>query len=113
LYILQESLFFFNKLQKLESKERLPIFFSACNLQPFAKELSATHTEVLMDIADKGFFSPYLQHRLRTSVHLPDYIAVWTWIFASVTNAGFGLIGKILGSEVNPRLRRDDKQRTG
>jgi len=39
LYILQESLFSFNELQKLESKERLPIFFSALDLRPYAKEL--------------------------------------------------------------------------
>lgn len=39
LYILQESLFSFEELQKLESKERLPIFFSALDLRPYAKEL--------------------------------------------------------------------------
>ncbi|RNB60918.1 transposase, partial [Brevibacillus agri] len=32
MYILQESLFSFEELQKLESKERLPIFFSALDL---------------------------------------------------------------------------------
>ncbi len=39
MYILQESLFFFEELQKIESKERLPIFFSALDLRPYAKEL--------------------------------------------------------------------------
>jgi IS5 family transposase len=39
LYILQESLFSFEELQKLESKERLPIFFSTLDLRPYAKEL--------------------------------------------------------------------------
>lgn len=39
MYILQESLFSFEELQKLESKERLPIFFSALDLRPYAKEL--------------------------------------------------------------------------
>jgi Transposase DDE domain/Transposase domain (DUF772) len=39
LYILQESLFSFNELQKLESKERLPLFFSVLDLRPYAKEL--------------------------------------------------------------------------
>ncbi|ERI10207.1 hypothetical protein HMPREF0083_01699 [Aneurinibacillus aneurinilyticus ATCC 12856] len=39
LYILQESLFSFEELQKLESKERLPIFFGALDLRPYAKEL--------------------------------------------------------------------------
>jgi IS5 family transposase len=39
LYILQESLFSFEELQKLESKERLPIFFSTIDLRPYAKEL--------------------------------------------------------------------------
>ncbi|MBP2898874.1 transposase [Escherichia coli] len=39
MYILQESLFSFDELQKLESKERLPIFFSALDLRPYAKEL--------------------------------------------------------------------------
>jgi IS5 family transposase len=39
LYILQESLFSFEELQKVESKERLPIFFSVLDLRPYAKEL--------------------------------------------------------------------------
>ncbi|MNO47582.1 hypothetical protein D3C76_378980 [compost metagenome] len=39
MYILQESLFSFEVLQKLESKERLPIFFSAIDLTPYAKQL--------------------------------------------------------------------------
>lgn len=39
MYILQESLFSFDVLQKIESKERLPIFFSALDLRPYAKEL--------------------------------------------------------------------------
>lgn len=39
MYILQESLFSFEELQKLESKERLPIFFSSLDLRPYAKEL--------------------------------------------------------------------------
>ncbi|AZK45192.1 transposase [Paenibacillus lentus] len=39
MYILQESLFSFEELQKLEFKERLPIFFSALDLRPYAKEL--------------------------------------------------------------------------
>ncbi|AIQ62783.1 transposase [Paenibacillus stellifer] len=39
MYILQESLFSFEELQKIESKERLPIFFSALDLRPYAREL--------------------------------------------------------------------------
>ncbi|AZK45187.1 transposase [Paenibacillus lentus] len=39
MYILQESLFSFEELQKLEFKERLPIFFSALDLRPYAKDL--------------------------------------------------------------------------
>ena len=39
LYILQESLFSFEELQKLESRERLPIFFSSLDLRPYAKKL--------------------------------------------------------------------------
>jgi len=39
LYILQESLFSFEELQILESKEKLPIFFSALDLRPYAKQL--------------------------------------------------------------------------
>ncbi|MFC0216753.1 transposase [Paenibacillus chartarius] len=39
MYILQESLFSFEELQKLESKERLPIFFSSIDLRPYAKDL--------------------------------------------------------------------------
>jgi transposase, IS5 family len=38
-YILQESLFSFEELQKIESKERLPLFFSALDLRPYAREL--------------------------------------------------------------------------
>lgn len=41
LYILQESLFSFEVLQNLESKERLPIFFSALDLRPYAKQLKS------------------------------------------------------------------------
>ncbi|SEN73608.1 hypothetical protein SAMN04487895_102394 [Paenibacillus sophorae] len=39
MYILQESLFSFEELQKMESKERLPIFFGTLDLRPYAKEL--------------------------------------------------------------------------
>jgi transposase len=39
MYILQECLFSFEELQKIESKERLPLFFSALDLRPFAKAL--------------------------------------------------------------------------
>jgi IS5 family transposase len=42
LYILQESLFSFEELQKLESKERLPIFFSTLDLRPYAKQLRSS-----------------------------------------------------------------------
>jgi IS5 family transposase len=39
LYILQESLFSFEDLLKMHSKDRLPIFFSSLDLRPYAKEL--------------------------------------------------------------------------
>ncbi|WP_342435569.1 transposase [Paenibacillus sp. FSL L8-0436] len=39
MYILQESLFSFEELQKIESKERLPLFFSALDLRPCARQL--------------------------------------------------------------------------
>jgi IS5 family transposase len=39
MYILQQSLFSFEELQKMASKDRLPIFFSALDLRPYAKEL--------------------------------------------------------------------------
>jgi len=39
MYILQESLFSFEELLKMQSKERLPIFFSSLDLRPYAKEL--------------------------------------------------------------------------
>jgi hypothetical protein len=39
LYILQESLFSFEELQKIESKERLPLFFGTLDLRPYAKKL--------------------------------------------------------------------------
>ena len=39
MYILQESLFSFEELQKLESKERLTVFFSNLDLRKYAKQL--------------------------------------------------------------------------
>jgi len=39
LYILQETLFSLEELQKIEFKNRLPIFFSALDLRPYAKKL--------------------------------------------------------------------------
>lgn len=39
MYILQESLFSFEELQKLEFKERLPIFFNSIDLRPYTREL--------------------------------------------------------------------------
>ena len=39
MYILQESLFSFEELQKLENKEKLPIFFRALDLRLYAREL--------------------------------------------------------------------------
>jgi len=42
LYILQESLFSFDEPQKLETRERLPIFFSALDLRLYAKELRSS-----------------------------------------------------------------------
>jgi len=40
LYILQENLFFFEELQKLESGERLLIFFGTLDLRLYSKELT-------------------------------------------------------------------------
>jgi len=42
LYILQESLFSFEELQILESKDKLPIFFSVLDLRPYAKHLKSS-----------------------------------------------------------------------
>ena len=39
MYILQESLFSFEELQNLESRERLPLFFSVLDLRPYARQL--------------------------------------------------------------------------
>ena len=39
MYILQENLFSFEEWLKIESEDRLPLFFSALNLEPYAKEL--------------------------------------------------------------------------
>lgn len=39
MYILQECLFSFEELQKIELKERLPLFFSALDLRPYARQL--------------------------------------------------------------------------
>lgn len=40
MYILQESLFSFEELQTIESRDRLPIFFGTLDLRPCVKELS-------------------------------------------------------------------------
>lgn len=42
MYILQESLFSFEELQILESKDKLPIFFSSFDLRPYAKHLKSS-----------------------------------------------------------------------
>lgn len=42
MYILQESLFSFEQLQELESKARLPIFFSTLDLRKYAKQLRSS-----------------------------------------------------------------------
>lgn len=39
MYILQECLFSFEEMLKIEPKERLPIFFGVLDLRPYAKEL--------------------------------------------------------------------------
>ena len=39
MYILQQPLFPLEELQKIEFKNRLPIFFSAIDLRPYAREL--------------------------------------------------------------------------
>lgn len=39
MYILQECLFSFKELQKIELKEQLPLFFSALDLRPYARQL--------------------------------------------------------------------------
>ncbi|GAB4262399.1 transposase [Thermincola ferriacetica] len=41
MYILQETLFSFEEWLKIESGNRLPLFFSALNLEPYAKELKS------------------------------------------------------------------------
>ncbi|MEZ2658581.1 transposase [Aneurinibacillus aneurinilyticus] len=43
MYILQETLFSFEEWLKLESKERLELFFSSLDLRPYAKQLKS-HT---------------------------------------------------------------------
>lgn len=42
MYILQECLFPFEELQKIESKDRMPLFFKALDLRPYAKELTSS-----------------------------------------------------------------------
>jgi hypothetical protein len=39
MFILQESLFSFEELLKMQAKDRLPIFFSSRDLRPYSKEL--------------------------------------------------------------------------
>ncbi|UUZ87320.1 hypothetical protein LJK88_13445 [Paenibacillus sp. P26] len=96
MYILQESLFSFEELQKLEFKERMPIFFSALDLRSYAKELRSRSPEALTVTADKEFFGLCLQLRWRISVRSLACIAGWIWIFVFAINADFGLIGRLL-----------------
>jgi len=42
MYILQECLFSFEEMLKIEPKERLPIFFGVLDLRPYAKELRSS-----------------------------------------------------------------------
>jgi len=42
LYILQETLFSLEELQKIELENRLPIFFGALDLEPYAKQLRSS-----------------------------------------------------------------------
>jgi hypothetical protein len=42
LYILQQCLFSFEELQKIESKERLPLFFSTLDLRNYARKLRSS-----------------------------------------------------------------------
>lgn len=63
MYILQESLFSFEELQKLESKERLSIFFGALDLRPYAKELR--------NRSPRGADGRYRQGILRTLLAAP------------------------------------------
>ncbi|GED18113.1 hypothetical protein [Aneurinibacillus migulanus] len=41
MYILQETLFFFEEWLKLELKERLELFFSSLDLRPYARKLKS------------------------------------------------------------------------
>ncbi|WP_366414808.1 transposase [Paenibacillus sp. GP183] len=45
MYILQESLFSFDELLKMQSKDRLPFFFSVLDLRPYAKKYSPRGAE--------------------------------------------------------------------
>lgn len=42
MYILQETLFSLEELQKIELKNRLPVFFSALDLRPYVKHLRSS-----------------------------------------------------------------------
>ncbi|WP_321189701.1 hypothetical protein MHB50_18610 [Siminovitchia sp. FSL H7-0308] len=55
MYILQESLFSFEELQILESKDKLPIFFGVLDLQPYAKHLKSSYPKGLKGIPRKGY----------------------------------------------------------
>jgi IS5 family transposase len=80
LYILQESLFSFEELQKLESKERLPIFFSALDLRPYAKELRSRSPRGADGHCKQGILRALLAAPLEniSNVHWP------------ATSAGYG-----------------------
>ena len=54
MYILQESLFSFEELQILESKDKLPIFFSVLDLRPYAKYLKSSSPQGAEGHSKKG-----------------------------------------------------------
>ncbi len=66
LYILQESLFSFEDLLKMQSKDRLPIFFSALDLRPYAKELRSRSPRVAYGHCREGtlraLLAAHLEH---------------------------------------------------
>jgi hypothetical protein len=90
MYILQENLFSFKVLQKLESKERLPIFFSVLDLRPYAKRLTKTSPRGADGHCRQGILRALLAAPLaKISIRSPACIIVLMWIFVFATSVDF------------------------
>lgn len=90
-----ESLFSNYELQKIDPKERLPIFFSTIDLRPYAKELRNSSPRNANRHCRQGILRALLAAPLENIHTFTALHRVWTWTFASTINADFALIGRL------------------